>query len=262
MVNCTFIDTHAHLDGEEFSSDLQQTIYRAKDAGCEKVIIPGINSEGIPHILDVCNANPNFAYPALGLHPEEVGANYQTALNAIYALLHDNLSQVVAIGEVGLDYYWSREFYDEQLVAFEEQVKWAVELQLPLIIHCRKGQAEMVKILNKYKDNIVGGIFHCFTGNQQEAAELLSFSNFVLGIGGVLTFKNSKLPETLRNTVPLTRIVLETDSPYMAPVPRRGERNESSFIPYIISRLAETYNVSEQEICTQTTANARGIMPI
>lgn len=262
MINCTFIDTHAHLDGEEFSSDLQQTIYRAKDAGCEKVIIPGINSEGIPHILDVCNANPNFAYPALGLHPEEVGANYQTALNAIYALLHDNLSRVVAIGEVGLDYYWSREFYDEQLVAFEEQVKWAVELQLPLIIHCRKGQAEMVKILNKYKDNIVGGIFHCFTGNQQEAAELLSFSNFVLGIGGVLTFKNSKLPETLRNTVPLTRIVLETDSPYMAPVPRRGERNESSFIPYIISRLAETYNVSEQEICTQTTANARGIMPI
>lgn len=260
MANCTFIDTHAHLDGEEFSSDLQQVVQRAKDAGCIQAIIPGIDAVDVPHILELCNTYFGFAYPALGLHPEEVKTDFKKVLEQIYALLCDNLSQVVAIGEVGLDFYWSREFYNEQLIAFEEQVKWAVALQLPLIIHCRKGQAEMVKILNKYKAHLVGGIFHCFTGNQQEAAELLSFDKFVLGIGGVLTFKSSKLSDTLRNAVPLSRIVLETDSPYMAPVPKRGERNESSFIPYIISRLAETYNVSEQEICTQTTANARKII--
>ena len=262
----SFIETHCHLDGEEFKDDIAEVIQRAKDAGCEKLFIPAINLEGLPRIIQLCKANPGFAYPMIGLHPEEVKADFDTQLSAMLGMLEEQKSadagvpKFIAIGEVGLDYYWSREFYEEQMMVFEEQVKWAVEYQLPLMIHCRKAQAELVRILRKYEDGIVGGVFHCFTGNEQEAKELLSFERFVVGIGGVLTFKKSKLPETLANAVPLSRIVLETDSPYMAPVPRRGERNESAFIPYIINRLAEVYGVQPEDICRQTIANTTTIL--
>jgi TatD DNase family protein len=161
-----------------------------------------------------------------------------------------------------LDFYWSREFEHEQLLAFEEQVRWSVELQLPLMIHCRKAQNELLHILNRYKDDLPGGVFHCFTGNDIEARELLSFDRFVLGIGGVLTFKKSKLPETLSTTVPLDRIVLETDAPYMAPVPMRGQRNEPAFVAHVCRRLAEAYGVSEEEINLQTNANAARVLGI
>ena len=164
----------------------------------------------------------------------------------------------IAVGEIGLDFYWSREFENEQLLAFEEQVKWSIETRLPLMIHCRKAQNEMVKIMRKYEKDLPGGVFHCFTGNEKEAAELLSFDNFVLGIGGVLTFKKSNLPETLK-TVPLERIVLETDAPYMAPVPLRGKRNESSFLVHIVSKLAEVYGVPEEEIAAKTNATVNRI---
>ncbi len=178
------------------------------------------------------------------------------------SLLLPPSSKLLAIGEVGLDYYWSREFEYEQLEAFEEQVRWAVELQLPLMIHCRKAQNEMVSIIKRYAYELPGGVFHCFTGNEQEARQLLDFENFVLGIGGVLTFKKSHLPETLASTVPLERIVLETDAPYMAPVPMRGQRNESAFIRHVITRLAEAYGVSEDEICRQTNANVARVFKL
>ena len=161
----------------------------------------------------------------------------------------------IAIGEVGLDYYWSREFEQEQLEAFEEQVRWSVETRLPLMIHCRKAQNEMVAILRKYADDLPGGVFHCFTGNEIEARELLQFNRFVLGIGGVLTFKKSNLPQTMA-VIPLNRIVLETDAPYMAPVPHRGQRNEPAFVSEVLRKLAEVYGVSEEEVARQTTANA------
>jgi TatD DNase family protein len=164
----------------------------------------------------------------------------------------------IAIGEVGLDFYWSREFEQEQLEAFEEQVRWSVETRLPLMIHCRKAQNEMVTILKKYRDDLPGGVFHCFTGNEIEARELLQFDRFVLGIGGVLTFKKSNLPQTLA-VVPLNRIVLETDAPYMAPVPHRGKRNEPAFVLEVLRKLAEVYGVSEEEIARQTTANVHEV---
>jgi len=161
----------------------------------------------------------------------------------------------IAIGEVGLDFYWSREFEQEQLEAFEQQVQWSVETRLPLMIHCRKAQNELVAILKKYAADLPGGVFHCFTGNEQEARQLLEFPQFVLGIGGVLTFKKSHLPEVLPACVPLQRIVLETDAPYMAPVPMRGKRNESAYIRHVITRLAEAYQVSEEEIGRITSDN-------
>lgn len=251
------IDTHTHLDGEEFKEDLNEVITRAKAAGVSKVFIPAIDLNSIESIDKVCNIAPDFAFPMIGLHPEEVKADYVSVLETMKKQLLST-DKYIAVGEIGLDFYWSREFENEQLLAFEEQVKWSIETRLPLMIHCRKAQNEMVKIMRKYEKDLPGGVFHCFTGNEKEAAELLSFDNFVLGIGGVLTFKKSNLPETLK-TVPLERIVLETDAPYMAPVPLRGKRNESSFLVHIVSKLAEVYGVSEEEIAAKTNATVKRI---
>ena len=251
------IDTHTHLDGEEFKEDLDEVITRAKAAGVSKVFIPAIDLNSIESIDKVCNIAPDFAFPMIGLHPEEVKADYVSVLETMKKQLLST-DKYIAVGEIGLDFYWSREFENEQLLAFEEQVKWSIETRLPLMIHCRKAQNEMVKIMRKYEKDLPGGVFHCFTGNEKEAAELLSFDNFVLGIGGVLTFKKSNLPETLK-TVPLERIVLETDAPYMAPVPLRGKRNESSFLVHIVSKLAEVYGVPEEEIAAKTNATVKRI---
>ena len=257
-----YIDTHCHLDGEEFNTDREAVMQRAREAGVGKIFLPAIDLPSSQRILSLCLQHPGFLYPMVGLHPEEVRADWREQLAAIKELiisLTTHLSpltnRILAIGEVGLDFYWSREFEQEQLEAFEEQVCWAVEFQLPLMIHCRKAQNELVAILKRYKDDLPGGVFHCFTGNDVEARQLLEFPRFVLGIGGVLTFKKSHLPEVLPACVPLDRIVLETDAPYMAPVPLRGQRNESAFLVHVIRKLAEAYHVSEDEICRQTNAN-------
>lgn len=259
------IDTHTHLDGEEFNEDRQETIQRAKDSGIEKVFLPAIDLKTCHTVMDVCRQYKGYAYPMLGIHPEEVKADWREQLAQIRVVLDEALQgeevlRPIAIGEVGLDYYWSREFEKEQLEAFEEQVKWSIETRLPLMIHCRKGQNEMVKMLRKYEKDLPGGVFHCFTGNEHEAEELLSFNRFVLGIGGVLTFKKSNLPETLRTTVPLERIVLETDAPYMAPAPNRGKRNEPSFVPFIAERLALVYGVSVEEVERITNATVKRVL--
>ena len=251
----SFIDTHCHLDGDEFAADRDEVVARARAAGVTKVFVPGIDLKSCQTALDTCRQYPDYCYPMLGLHPEEVRADWKTVLAQLkFSILHQP-SSIIAIGEVGLDYYWSREFEQEQLEAFEEQVRWSVETRLPLMIHCRKAQNEMVAILKKYAADLPGGVFHCFTGNEIEARELLQFDRFVLGIGGVLTFKKSNLPQTLPAVVPLDRIVLETDAPYMAPVPHRGQRNEPAFVLEVLRKLAEVYGVSEEQVCQQTNAN-------
>lgn len=251
------IDTHCHLDGEEFADDLEQVVARAREAGVQAIGVPGIDLKSCATVMALCRSYPDYCFPMLGLHPEEVKDDWKDVLNAIAP----QLREVVAIGEVGLDFYWSREFESAQLQAFEEQVKWSVEIRLPLMIHCRKAQNELVTILKRYKDDLPGGVFHCFTGNTIEAQELLQFDRFVLGIGGVLTFKKSKLPETLLEAVPLERIVLETDAPYMAPVPMRGQRNEPAFVDNVMRKLAEVYGVSEETVDEVTTGNVQRIFP-
>lgn len=259
----TFIDTHAHLDGHEFNADRESVITRAREAGAGAIFLPAIDLASSRNILSLCQQYPGYLYPMVGLHPEEVRADYKEVLAEIKPLLFPSSAPTpLAIGEVGLDYYWSREFEHEQLEAFEEQIHWSIETRLPLMIHCRKAQNEMVHLLKRYADDLPGGVFHCFTGNEKEAAELLQFPRFVLGIGGVLTFKKSLLPQTLASVVPLDRVVVETDSPYMAPIPMRGQRNEPSFVTHIIKRLAETYHVKEEEIAEQTTCNAKRIFGI
>lgn len=253
----SYIDTHCHLDGDEFNDDRDAVVQRAREAGCSGIMLPAIDLPTCQTVLDTCRRYPGYCRPMIGLHPEEVRDDWQSVLSQMRPML--DADSVVAIGEVGLDYYWSREFEQQQLEAFECQVKWSVETRLPLMIHCRKAQNEMVGILRHYADDLPGGVFHCFTGNPQEARQLLEFPRFVLGIGGVLTFKKSHLPETLVEEVPLNRIVLETDAPYMAPVPMRGQRNESAFIRYVITRIAEAYGTTEEEVCNLTNATVARI---
>ena len=224
------IDTHCHLDGEEFAQDLETVITRAREAGVEAIGVPGIDLKSCQTVLDLCHRYEGYCFPMLGLHPEEVKSDWREILSHIrqhlppstFHLPHS--TSIKAIGEVGLDFYWSREFEHEQLEAFEEQVRWAVDLQLPLMIHCRKAQNELVNILK------------------------------------VLTFKKSKLPATLAEAVPLSRIVLETDAPYMAPVPMRGQRNEPAFVAHVCRRLAEVYGVSEEEVSRLTSENAARVL--
>lgn len=268
------VDTHTHLDGEEFDEDRSEVILRAKEAGVGMVFLPAIDVKTSEAVLKLSHEYPGYAYPMVGLHPEEVKADWKEQLKKIEAILDEHLTAVdglngikyksdyIAIGEIGLDFYWSREFEKEQLEVFEKQVEWACETGLPLMIHCRKAQNEMLHILRKWKDKLPGGVFHCFTGNQQEAKELLEYDNFVLGIGGVSTFKSSHLREDLPAAVPLERIVLETDSPYMAPVPYRGKRNESAFVVQVMKTLATAYGVSEEEVAKVTNQNVERVFGV
>ena len=268
------VDTHTHLDGEEFDEDRAEVILRAKEAGVGMVFLPAIDVKTSEAVLKLSHEYPGYAYPMIGLHPEEVKADWKEQLKKIEAILDAHITAVdglngikyksdyIAIGEIGLDFYWSREFEKEQLEAFEKQVEWSCETGLPLMIHCRKAQNEMLHILRKWKDKLPGGVFHCFTGNQQEAKELLEYDNFVLGIGGVSTFKSSHLREDLPAAVPLERIVLETDSPYMAPVPYRGKRNESAFVVQVMKTLATAYGVSEEEVAKVTNQNVERVFGV
>ena len=175
----SFIDTHCHLDGEEFREDRDAVVQRAREAGCTRIFLPAIDLKSCHTVLDVCRLYPDYCYPMLGLHPEEVRGDWREQLAEIKQIINFKLQtsnfKLLAIGEVGLDYYWSREFEQQQLEAFEEQVRWSVDMQLPLMIHCRKAQNELVAILKRYADRLPGGVFHCFTGNEQEARQLLEF---------------------------------------------------------------------------------------
>ena len=192
----------------------------------------------------------------IGLHPEEVKTDYQSQLDQMLAMLETNPTLFTAIGEVGLDFYWDETYRKEQIDAFEQQIEWAVRFDMPLMIHARNAFQELTEIMETHRNENLKGVFHCFTGTEDEARKLLTFEGFKLGIGGVLTFKKSTLPQVLKNAVPLSRIVVETDAPYLAPVPHRGKRNESAFIIEIIKRLTEIYACNWENIAIETQKNA------
>ncbi len=250
------IDTHSHLDGEEFAEDLPDVIQRAKDAQVDKILVPNVNLQGLQHLIDVCNTYKGYLYPMIGLHPEEVKTDYQSQLDQMLAMLETNPTLFTAIGEVGLDFYWDETYRKEQIDAFEQQIEWAVRFDMPLMIHARNAFQELTDMMETHRNENLKGVFHCFTGTEDEARKLLTFEGFKLGIGGVLTFKKSTLPQVLKNAVPLSRIVVETDAPYLAPVPHRGKRNESAFIIEIIKRLTEIYACNWENIAIETQKNA------
>lgn len=256
-----YIDTHTHIYEADFQDDLAEVISRAREAGAVKLLIPPTDEASTIKALDLCQQYPDLCHPMIGLHPEDVSEDYEQALRRLeQMLIADRESQnprFVAIGEVGLDYYWDKTYKEQQKLAFRTQIEWAARYRLPLMIHSRNVGGDLLECLTPWRNQLqAGGVFHCFSGSIETARELLRFHpNFYLGIGGVLTFKKSKLPEVVKE-IPLERIVIETDSPYMAPTPMRGKRNEPAFIPYIIDVLADIKGVTSREIGEITTRNA------
>lgn len=255
MINdIKLIDTHSHLFLDEFTEDLNQVIDRARSIGITKIFMPNIDSSTVEPMMEVATENNGYCFPMIGLHPTSVNTEYEKELHTMKSLL-EKPNCFKAIGEVGVDLYWDKTFYKEQENAFDIQIQWALEYGLPLVIHSRNAFDEIYNLLVRYSGEKISGIFHSFTGTLEEAERLLEFKEFMLGINGVVTFKKSTLPEVLKY-IPLERIVLETDSPYLAPVPNRGKRNESANLRYTLSKIAEIYQVSEKVAAEITTKNA------
>lgn len=248
------IDTHSHIYGPEFDDDRAEVLQRAMQAGIDKVLLPNINEDSIARMLQVSREYPDVCYPMMGLHPEDVKEDWMQVLDR----MESQLDGMIAIGEVGLDFYWDATYRKEQIEAFERQICWARELDLPLVVHMRKAEPELLEAMDRHKSDGLRGVFHCFGGSKETAARMLKHEGFVLGIGGVVTFKNSRLAETLQY-VPLDRIVLETDAPYLAPVPCRGKRNEPSYVAHVARFLTNIYNVSVEEINAVTNLTVKRV---
>lgn len=254
-----FIDTHTHLFEPEFAEDREMVVQRAVEAGVKTLCLPCITEASLSRMEEMCAGFRGICYPMIGLHPTELGDDYQVVLDRMYKELK-GCDRYIAVGEVGLDLYWDDTRKNEQLDAFRQQIEWAAETGLPLAIHSRNAFDDLYKVMDDNRSKGLTGVFHCFSGDAGEARKLLSFDGFYLGIGGVVTYRKSNLPSVLAD-VPLERVVLETDSPYLAPVPRRGKRNESSYIPFIAQKLAEIYGCSVEEVAAVTTENARRLFP-
>ena len=248
------IDTHSHLFLEEFSEDLPQVIERARSAGVTHIFMPNIDSTTIDSMLSVCNTYNDYCFPMIGLHPTSVNADYEKELEIVARELR-SFNKYIAIGEVGMDLYWDKTFLKEQQIALDKQINWALEYDLPVVIHCRDAFGYIYNVLEPYKNTSLKGIFHSFTGTDDEAARILEFSGFLIGINGVVTFKKSHLPEVLTK-IPLEKIVLETDSPYLTPVPNRGKRNESAYVKDTLMKISEIYRMSPETVGSVTSENA------
>ena len=253
------IDTHSHIYSEEFDTDRAEAILRAKNSGISQIILPNVDSESLPQMLALEAENPHYCYAAIGLHPTSVKENYSEEL----ALIKSELERRswIAVGEIGIDLYWDKTFLTEQIIAFQQQIEWALEYNLPVIIHVRDSFSETMQALQPYRNSGLRGVFHSFTGALQDAREIIDFGGFLLGINGIVTFKNSGLAAVLEQ-IDLKHILLETDSPYLTPAPHRGKRNESAYTLLVANKLAEVYNCSLQQIDEQTTLNAKSLFAI
>jgi TatD DNase family protein len=249
-------DTHTHLFAEEFDADRNEMLLRAFDKGVTSCFLPNIEVSTIQAMLKTCDEYPANCFPMMGLHPCSVNANYEEQL----ALIKPWFSQrkFYGVGEIGIDLYHDVTFAEEQKKAFHSQVEWAKELNLPIIIHCRNSFKEVFEIVSELHDEKLKGIFHCFSGNLEDAQKVIALKSFKMGIGGAVTYKNSTLPAVVKE-IPLSYIVLETDSPYLTPVPFRGKRNESSYLWYVADKLSEIYRLPVEKIAEETTQNAREI---
>ena len=251
-------DTHTHLYSEQFNEDREAMIQRAKDAGVSRFFIPAIDSSYTKSMLDLEKENPNDVFLMMGLHPTSVKENYLEELAHVKNWIDKR--NFYAIGEIGIDLFWDKSFLAQQQETFKTQIRWAKEKKLPIVIHCRDAFDKIFEILETEKSDDLRGVFHCFTGTLEQAKQAISY-NMKLGIGGVATFKNGKI-DTFLNEIGLQHIVLETDAPYLAPVPYRGKRNESSYITNVIDKLVDIYGVSFEEIAKITTQNSKDIFSI
>jgi TatD DNase family protein len=246
------IDTHAHLYLEEFDKDREVIMQNAADAGVDAILLPNIDVSSIPQLLDTCNRWPRFCFPMMGLHPTSVKEDYRTQLEVVGRHLFEG--SFVAVGEIGIDLYWDTTYLSQQTDAFTQQLGWAAQLGLPVAIHTRESFHVILDLVEKMQDGRLSGVFHCFTGSAEDAKRILDLG-FYVGIGGVVTYKKSNLPDVLQN-IPTDRIVLETDSPYLPPVPYRGKRNQSAYIVEVVRKLSMIHCMTEENLSLQTTQNA------
>ncbi len=256
-----FIDTHTHLYVDAFDEDRTEVVQRAIDSGVELMLLPNIDVDTIDAMHSLVDQFPENCKAMMGLHPGNVKEDWENQLQKMKELLFADHKRYIAVGEIGMDLYWDKTFIEEQKKAFAIQVEWAKELKLPIVIHARDAFQEIYDILDVLNDDSLTGIFHCFTGTKEDADKILNYGGFKLGIGGVLTYKNSKLGEVLEQ-VPLKNIILETDSPYLPPVPYRGKRNESSYVLHVAEKLADVYGEKLTVIEQVTTSNAKAIFNI
>jgi len=252
------IDTHCHLYAEEFGSDIDLVIQRGLEKGVERFYLPAIDSSTEAAMLALETKYPHLCFAMAGLHPCSVKANYREELNRVESLLKKR--PFVAVGEIGLDYYWDRTFEREQLEAFHTQIEWALFYNIPIVIHSRESMEACIKLVKEHQIGSLKGIFHCFSGTYEQALQVIELG-FYLGIGGVLTYKKSGLAEWI-NQIGLEHLVLETDAPYLTPVPFRGKRNESAYLTYIVEKLAQLKKISPEEAALTTTLNAEKIFGI
>jgi len=246
-----FIDTHAHLYAPEFDADRAQILQRALEAGVEIMLLPNIDEESVKPMHQICAAYPQQCYPMMGLHPSSVKENYEAVLAHFKSLLDQN--PYIAVGEIGIDLYWDQSFVEQQKLAFKEQLRWAEQKQLPVVIHSREAHEVIIQCIDELNISTLRGVFHCFTGSLQEAQQIVD-RGFKLGIGGVLTFKNSKLHEVIAQ-MDVSHLLLETDAPYLSPAPHRGQRNESAYIPLVAQRLAEIKGLKPEILAAQLWEN-------
>lgn len=252
------IDTHCHIDDPQYADGLPDFLALQQAHGVEAMLVPGVDASSIESIGRLADAYPDYLFPALGLHPENIHDDWQQQLEQIRSELFAPHRRYIAIGEIGLDYHWDTTYKEQQHIVLRTQMQWAERLHLPVMIHSRDATEDTLSILREFPN--VKGVFHCFSGSREVAQQILQM-DYYLGIGGVLTFKNCKLAEHL-SVVPLGRLLLETDAPYMAPVPHRGERNESRWMCFVAERLADIYKVSEEDIFRITTRNARTLFSL
>ena len=255
-----FVDTHTHLFAKEFDNDVNDVVENAISNGIEKMLLPNIDSSTTKAMINLCKQYPNNCHPMIGLHPCSVKKeNIKEEIEHILDELKKN--SFVAIGEIGIDLYWDKTTLDIQKEAFETQVKIAKEKNLPIVIHTRNSFEEAYEIVEKLNDKNLSGVFHCFSGNLDDAKKIIELENFYLGIGGVVTFKNGGIDKII-NQISLEHLILETDSPYLTPVPNRGKRNESKHILDIAKKLSEIYEVSINDISKKTTHNANKLFKL
>lgn len=248
-----FIDTHAHLYHKQFEHDREAMVQRALDAGVKKLFLPNIDQESIASMDALAETYPAHCFAMMGLHPCSVGEDNDAVMAEMERLLRTR--RYCAVGEIGIDLYWDKTWLAQQQEVFRQHVRWAKELDLPIAIHCRNSFAETIAIVEEENADALRGVFHCFTGTPEEAHRIIALGGFVLGIGGVITYPKGGLFETMQVVGP-EHCVLETDAPYLAPVPYRGKRNESSYIPHIAEKLALATGRSVETIATITTTNA------
>lgn len=247
------IDTHSHIYSEEFDADRAEAIARAKEVGITKIILPNINSESLPRMLDTEAKYPGYCIATIGLHPTSVKGDFQSELNLVETELRRR--EYIAIGEIGIDLYWDKSFMHEQLLAFRQQLDWALEFQLPVIIHVRDSMPETIEVMESFRGKGLKGVFHSFTGSKQDADWIIKFGGFYLGINGIVTFKNSGIDKVIKQ-MSIENLLLETDSPYLTPVPYRGKRNESAYVDLVYEKLSEVFEVEKAVVIQKTNENA------